>query len=103
MATELTNNLTINAAGENMARQLIRASTSPALTYAESKSAESTRDFIHKLSIGLKELREAEVCLWMIEETRITENMDLVSALRKECDELVSIFVSSINTVRDNN
>jgi len=103
MIAELTNNLNLNVIGQNIARQLARASTSPALTYAESQSAESTKDFIHKLSIGLKELREVEVCLWMIEEAGISENLGLVSVLRKECDELISIFVSSINTARSRN
>jgi len=83
-----------------MGWQLVRSSTSPALNYAESQSAESTRDFIHKLGIGLKELRETTVCLRIIEEAKLCDNPELLSKLTLECSELVAIFVSSINTVK---
>jgi four helix bundle protein len=44
--------------GSHVANQLIRSGTAPAASHAEAQSAESQRDFIHKLKIGLKELRE---------------------------------------------
>ncbi len=100
MTSELTNSLKPNIAGRNMGWQLVRSSTSPALNYAESQSAESTRDFIHKLGIGLKELRETVVCLRIIEEAKLCDNPELLSKLTSECSELVAIFVSSINTVK---
>lgn len=45
--------------GRHIAGQLIRSGTSPAPNYAEACAGESKRDFIHKLGIGLKELRES--------------------------------------------
>ena len=50
-------------AGKHLAGQIIRFGTSPALNYGESQSAESRADFIHKVKIILKELRETLICL----------------------------------------
>jgi four helix bundle protein len=47
-------------AGMHMASQLLRSGTSPSLNYGEAMSAESRSDFIHKLKIALKELRETK-------------------------------------------
>jgi four helix bundle protein len=46
--------------------QIIRSSTSAALNYGEAQSAESKRDFIHKINIVMKELRETKINLEMI-------------------------------------
>lgn len=48
-------------ASEHLTKQLIRSSTSVALNYGEARSGESTRDFLHKMKISLKELRESYV------------------------------------------
>ncbi len=48
-------------AGNHIAGQLIRCGTSPAPNYGEAQSAESRNDFIHKIKIVLKELRETNV------------------------------------------
>jgi four helix bundle protein len=55
--------------GSHVARQLIRSSTSPAANYAEAQGAESKRDFVHKMRICLKELRETLVWLTLVDET----------------------------------
>ena len=52
--------------GKHIAGQLIRCGTSPAPNYGEAQSAESRSDFIHKMKISLKELRETRVWLIMI-------------------------------------
>src|SRR6266478_7110727 len=49
--------------GRHIAGQLVRSGTSPAPNYAEACAAESKKDFIHKLGIALKELRET--CIWL--------------------------------------
>jgi len=84
--------------GKNMASQLSRSSTSPALNYGEAQAAESTKDFIHKMRIGLKELRETLVGLKIIDRGALISNDKNLISLQKEADELISIFVSSINT-----
>ena len=47
----------------HLAGQLVRSGTAPALVYGEALAAESRRDFIHKMKIALKELRESMICL----------------------------------------
>ena len=89
-------------AGNHLAGQLIRSGTAPCLQYGEAQSAESRNDFIHKMKVSLKELRETYNCLrlikrkeWFAEQlldTRIDEN-----------NQLISIFVKSIETAQKNN
>ena len=78
--------------------QLIRSSTSPGASYSEARDAESRRDFIHKMKICLKELRETHY--WLRFKTGITTRDSNDDALMKECDELIAVFVSSIKTAR---
>ncbi len=51
------------AAAKHLGGQLLRSGTSPALNYGEARGAESPSDFIHKLRVCLKELRETFICL----------------------------------------
>ena len=50
-------------AANHLANQLVRSGTSVALNYGEAQGAESKRDFIHKMRVVLKELRESLICL----------------------------------------
>ena len=84
-------------AGNHIAGQLIRSGTSPAPNYGEARSAESRRDFIHKMKISLKELRETMIWLKIISRKRMVAG-EVVNAAVTECDELISIFVSSTRT-----
>jgi four helix bundle protein len=84
-------------ATDHIIEQVVRAAASPAANYAEARAAQSRRDFIHKMGICLKELRETQV--WLELERRASESMD-VADLERECNELTAIFVSSINTAR---
>jgi four helix bundle protein len=84
-------------AGNHIASQLIRSGTSPAPNYGEAQSAESRRDFIHKMKIALKELRETMIWLKIIDRKRLSESDDLPSVVA-ECNELIAIFVSSTRT-----
>ena len=91
---------TIN--GIQLARQLAGSGTSVALHYGEAQSAESRRDFIHKMKVVLKELRETFICLKLITKSNtLTEDPRLYTALR-ENNELIAIFVKSIDTARAN-
>jgi four helix bundle protein len=82
--------------------QLIRCGTSPALNYGEAQSAESTNDFIHKLKIILKELRESGICLRILLRKSYPEMEDLLTSAKTETIELISIFVKSIQTAKTN-
>ena len=85
-----------------IAGQLIRSGCSPALNYGEAQSAESRNDFIHKMKIILKELRESLISL-KITERKGLYNLEKVSAAKNECNQLVAIFVKSIETAKKNN
>ena len=63
---QMAESLPKTKAGNHIAGQLIRSGTSPALNYGEAQAAESRSDFIHKMKVCLKELRESRVWLLMI-------------------------------------
>lgn len=87
-----------NRAGDNLSRQIVRSGTSPALNYGVSRSAESLKDFIHKLQLVLKELRETHVALRLIHRANLYRSEPEVLVAIDECDQLISIFVRSIQT-----
>jgi four helix bundle protein len=89
-------------AGTHLGGQLTRSGSSPALQYGEAQSAESRTDFIHKMKIALKELRETRNCLAIIEKLNWDISINL-SEIRKDCTELIYIFLKSIDTARKNN
>ncbi len=88
--------------GNDIGGQLVRSGTSPALHYGETQSAESRNDFIHKLKILLKELRESRSAKKIIKKAPLSENIEQVDKGVAECDELISIFVKSIETAKRN-
>jgi four helix bundle protein len=72
------------------------------LVYGEAQSAESRKDFIHKIKILLKELRETRINLRIIAKKRLLPDSDNLNAALKESDELIRIFVKSTETARKN-
>jgi four helix bundle protein len=88
--------------GNHVANQLVRSGTSPAPNYGEAQSAESRKDFIHKMKVALKELRETLVWLRIIQRKPLVKPLDKCSELIDENNELISIFVASIATAQKN-
>lgn len=88
-------------AGQNLENQLCRSGTAPALIYGEAQAAESSADFIHKIKLVLKEIRETRINLRIINEKPIVKN-DFVSSVQKECNELMAIFLKSVQTAKQN-
>jgi four helix bundle protein len=84
--------------GNHVAGQLIRCGTSPASNYGEAQGAESRSDFIHKMKICLKELRETRVWLLIIIRADLLKPASKLDPLVNENNELIAIFVTSINT-----
>jgi len=84
-------------AGNYLGNQLVRSATSPLLNYGEVQGAESLADFIHKMKICLKELRETYNCLRLIKR-RNWINLAKLDSLLKENGELIAIFTTSIKT-----
>ena len=85
---------------EHLSKQIIRSSTSAALNYGEAQAAESKNDFIHKISIVLKELRETQICLNLLSGSIAEIQEDQLRASQKECDELVAIFHKTVMTAK---
>ena len=88
--------------GTHIAGQLIRSGSSPALNYGEAQSAESRADFIHKMRLSLKELRETRIWLLIIVRGNLIKPESKLDALLNENNQLISIFVTSIGTALQN-
>ena len=78
----------------------MRSGTSPAANYGESQSAESKADFVHKLKIALKELRETEIWVKIILRANMIEPASKLTPLVEETDELTAILFKSIETAK---
>ena len=88
-----------NYAGTHLSKQIVRSGTSPALNYGEARGAESKRDFVHKIKISLKELRETHISLRIIAKSGlVTKDKSKLDSALKECNELISIFVATTKT-----
>jgi four helix bundle protein len=87
-------------AGFHLSKQLIRSGTSVSLNYGEVRGAESKKDFVHKMRIVLKELRESNNCLKIIQRAVMDEKSHLLEELLNENNQLISIFVSSLKTAQ---
>lgn len=91
-----------NYAGNHLSNQIVRSDTSPALQYGEAQAAESRNDFVHKLKILLKELRETKVNLRILVKANLINDEVLISNAMSECDQLIAIFIKSIDTANRN-
>jgi four helix bundle protein len=100
--TDIIEALPSTRIGNYIAGQLVRSGCSPALNYGEAQSAESRNDFIHKMKIILKELRESMISLKIIERKGIYD-LDKTIIAKSECNQLIAIFVKSIETAKKNN
>ena len=89
--------------GNHVAGQIIRSGTSPAPNYGEAQSAESRADFIHKMKVSLKELRETKIWLLMIVRADLIKQTSKLESLIDENNQLISIFVTSIKTAKQKN
>ena len=84
-----------NRIANHIEGQLIRSCSSPSLNYSEAKSAESKNDFIHKMKVCLKELRETLVCLKIIKKKPLVKSFAFLDETMIENNELISIFVKA--------
>lgn len=100
---DITNNLPKTYTGKHLSEQLIRSGTSVSLNYGEAQSGESRKDFIHKIKVVLKELRETYMCLNIISRIGLCKSEEKIQKVLIENNELISIFVKSVNTAQKNN
>ncbi len=78
--------------------QILRSGTSPLFNHGEAQAAESPKDFLHKLRVCLKELRETNRALRLIMNADLAEDKEKATNLLNESDELIRIFVASTRT-----
>ena len=102
MIIHLAESLPKTKTGSHIAGQIIRCATSPDSNYGEAQAAESRKDFIHKMKISLKELRETKVWLKMILKANMTKLSEKIDQLIDESNQLISIFVASVKTAKQN-
>ena len=98
----VTESMNSSSAGIYVADQLLRSGTSPYGHHGEAEGAESRDDFIHKLRVCYKELREARRWLRLVQRTPLTAKPGLLDSIVTEAGELVRIFAASIRTAETN-
>jgi four helix bundle protein len=98
---ELVDSLPNTRAANHIGGQLLRCGTSPLSNHGEVEAAESRKDFLHKLRICLKELRETRRWLLLVGRLKLMQESDL-SACLSEAEELIRIFRASVRTTENN-
>ena len=96
----LTEQMTRSTAGTHVAQQVLQSGTSPLANHGEAQAAESNRAFVHKPKICLKEFRETQRWLLLIQRVPLVKVPARMSPLLVETDELIRIFVASIKTAQ---
>ena len=96
----LTEKLPSVRSANHIASQLLRSGTSSMPNHGEAQAAESQADFIHKLKVCLKELRETYRWLRLIDYLKYG-NADETHDLMDETDQLIRIFVKSVRTAEE--
>ncbi|HDO27169.1 MAG TPA: four helix bundle protein [Bacteroidetes bacterium] len=100
---DIAENLPNTRAGNYRAGQMIRSGTSPALHYGEAQEAESNQDFIHKIKVVLKELRETSIALLIIQKLKNFKDNETLAVAMDENNQLISIFVTTVKTAKKKN
>ena len=101
MCLEVCELLPNSKAGQNLEYQLSKSGTAAALIYGEAQAAESRADFLHKMKMVLKEIRESRVNLKIIKRKPVVVH-EKVEIAFKEANELMAIFLKSVETTKNN-
>jgi four helix bundle protein len=96
---KLTAKLDVSLPGKHVAGQLFRSGTSAGANYEEACGAESKADFIHKLQIVLKELRESHYWLRLLHKSDTVQNLSIDSHI-EEIKQLINIIAKSLITAK---
>jgi len=91
-----------NRAGNYIAGQLIRSCHSPTFNYGEAQAAESTNDFIHRMGVVLKELKECRTALKVIIKKEFIKPIKKLEGIYDETEQLIAIIAKSIITAKNN-
>lgn len=94
--------LPLTRTGNYIAGQLVRSCHSPAFNYGEAQAAESQKDFVHKMSIILKELKECRVALKITMKKGLIQPVIKLDNIYSETEQLIAIIAKSIITAKRN-
>lgn len=100
----LTRKLPRDLGGKHVASQLVRSGTSAGANYEEGRAAESRADFIHKVRIAAKEMRETLFWLELVQRSAFLPSTASpgLDAIIREASELAAILMASARTARTN-
>ena len=96
---QLTGKLPKTPVGKHVAGQFLRSGTSPGANYEEARGSESRADFVHKMSVVLKELKESRYWLMLIHRSKILPNSNVEDEI-DECNQQCAIVAKSIITAK---
>lgn len=99
---ELERPLCKSFSGKHIYNQMFRAGTSAGANFEEARAGESKADFIHKMQVVLKELREAKYWISLVKASELCKNIELLDNLLNESIELANITARSILTAKSN-
>ena len=99
---DVVENLPNSRAGNYIAGQLIRSCHSPTFNYGEAQAAESSNDFIHKMGVVLKELKECRTALKVILKKELIQPVKKLEGIFDETEQLIAIIAKSIITAKEN-
>lgn len=83
-----------------LSKQLLRSGTAIGAMMREAEHAESTKDFLHKLNIGLKEVNETKYWLDILFATKYI-NKKMYESINKDCEELLKLLIASVKTIKN--
>ena len=95
----LSSKLPKTPAGYAIANQIVRSGCSIGANCEEAQNSISAKEFLHSINIGLKEARETYYWLRVIKYSNLL-NERLVELELKECNEIVSILVTSVKSLK---
>ena len=99
----LVEDMSVTRAANHVGGQLLRSGTSPLFNHGEAQAAESPNDFVHKMKVCLKELRETRRALRLVKRVPLVKDAaGKVEPLLRETEELIMIFFTSIRTANEN-
>jgi four helix bundle protein len=97
---EMAKGLVEGFESQHLSKQIIRSGTATALLYGEAQGTISKKDFIHKISLVLRELKETQINLRIIEESKLFRNQNLMNQIKDENNQLIKIFMKTMQTAK---
>lgn len=82
-----------------ISQQVVASGTAIGALIREAEHAESTKDFLHKLNIGLKEANESKYWLDLLSATAFIDKR-MYESLNKDCEELLKLLIASVKTTK---